>query len=132
MRDIRNDLKERLKSIKAERFRLETRFQELEGVEESVLEMLRLEEGNFRSSQADLFGQDQNGEKKELREFVEQVLKEQGTSSVIEIQKIATGRNFKILGKAPGQRIQGTLLALLKKEKVQSLGEGRWKYTGLK
>jgi len=134
MRDIRTDLTDRLKAIKHERETIENRLKELDHLEKTVGQMLRLEEVAYAKGQTNLFRQAANGKNSDLTEFVRKTmktLKKMGnTSTVLEISEIAITKKFPIPGARPGQRIQGTLLALKKKGEAKSIGDGQWEYCG--
>jgi len=96
MRDISTDLKDRLKAFERERGQIVARLQELDALEITVNEMLRLEEKIQTKGQANLFGR--NGDGPNTTSFVRTALSENAELSVPEILKIASDSEFLISG----------------------------------
>ena len=140
MRDIRNDLKERLESLSQERDGLEKQYQgrlrEFEGRESLLRQLLHQEDVRALGDQPSLFRKVREGqadkETSDLTRLILDMLADGQNWSLDRLKEAGEKRG--VLGgfESPGRSIHGALLSLKRQAKVQNIDQGVWRQSKMK
>ena len=132
MRDIRNDLAERLKDIEAERTRLLQRLDELTPTEQALQALLAEEEARWSRLQPPLFAvqsERTNGKKArtEVSQFLMNALADGKPKAVQALKESALKLGIAFGSKKPGRVIHMALLGMAQNGLVEMVTKGVWK-----
>ena len=124
MRDIRQDLKERLAALAAERSELDRR--------EEVLRRLLAEEETRSAREPSLFSHATASEQEaestsNSRTFVMEALSDRQEWSLDQLKDWARVLCVDFKGKSPGQSLHGTLVSMKRSGLVDQSGKGVWR-----
>jgi hypothetical protein len=127
MRDIRNDLRERLQAVGAERMELQAKLSALQGTESGLKALLRDEEERLARQSPSLFPPTESINGSGLRELVHKALQEKNRPADLEEIKNDIARTSYDFGdKKPGRAIHFALIGLSQTGVVNRLQDGRW------
>jgi hypothetical protein len=134
MRDLREDLRERLRAIAIERGALQNRLQYLDTLETQTKGILDYETARVRAEHAAdnpaLFPElDSLGEKEgsELSQFLRDILSDGNPRSLEDLKQAAHVRHFKFGDKNPGRVLHFALLGMSQNGLVEMVERGVWK-----
>lgn len=124
MRDIRQDLRDRLGALAAERGRLDRR--------EEVLRRLLAEEEERSAHEPSLFSHTTASEQEDeeangFRAFLVEALSDGQEWSLGRLKEWAAVKALNFNGKSPGQSLHGTLVSMKRSGLVDQAGKGRWR-----
>src|SRR5260370_29575501 len=125
MRDITQDLQDRLGALEAERNRLQKRITDLEEQRALLTALLQQERRRWSDSQEEL---PTGGHMRlELSEIIHDIMSD-GTSWLGKaVAGVAMKRGYQFGKSKPGRVIHSTLIGMQNKGQVKSLGEGKCK-----
>ena len=126
MKDIRQDLRERLDAIAAQRADLQLKIATLLASETGLKMLLRDEEERF-AREPRLFPDKVAVNGTSLRELIEKELRDKRRPMTVEDFKTEILRTTYNFGESkPGRAIQGALMGLKQNGVIDQLGEGQW------
>lgn len=125
MRDIREDLQDRLNAVETEYARLQKRISDLEGQKQMLSALLQEERRRWSDSTGE---EPSNGHRPlELSDLIRDIMSD-GTSWLGKgIASIAMQRGYQFGKSKPARVVHSTLIGMQHRLEVQSLGSGRWK-----
>lgn len=128
MRDIRQDLRERLAAIRARREALERTMSTLAAQEESYSKLLEEEESMWEQVNPPLFaGAEERAQGSPLSQVLLDTLKSKsGTASLEELKEAAVRRGVPFGGKRPGRVIHFAMLGMQQHKLVDRRTDGNW------
>jgi len=127
MRDIRNDLRERLESITADRRRLEAKLGDLKRAEDGVKALLSQEEEHFASLSSPLFPEVEATNCTGLAPLILVAMKKKNRPlDLQELKEELAKTSYNFGEKNPGRAIHFALVGLDQNGVVERLEDRRW------
>jgi len=129
MRDIREDLRQRLVSITLQRGQLQARLRWLDDAEAHVKGLLDYEKMQAQMDQQPLFSEEElptDTERSEVALFLRDVLADGRPRSLDELKKHAATRNIEFGEKNPGRVLHFALLGMAQSGIVEMVDKGVW------
>lgn len=128
MRDIRQDLRERLASVRAKRASLERAIDALSAQEASINKLLEEEEAMWDEVNPGLFaGAGERPQGTPLSQVLLETLRtKSGTASLEELKEAAVRCGVPFGGKQPGRVIHFAMLGMQQHKLVDRKTDGRW------
>ncbi|MBZ5580333.1 MAG: hypothetical protein LAP40_27575 [Acidobacteriia bacterium] len=129
MRDIREDLRQRLQSIALQRGELQARMEWLDKAEAHVRGLMEYEKYQVQTQQEPLFSQDQlpaEGERTAIAQFLREALADGRSRTLEELKKSAAVRDVNFEGKNPGRVLHFALLGMAQSGVVAMVNKGVW------
>jgi len=123
MRDIRQDLRERLMTVQNELLELRKRVTDLEDERRSLLSLSEAENRRWVTAENIIHSE----RIPTVREVIDELLNTGEEWSALTMAQVALKRGCDFEGSAPGRAVHGILLGMLKSGQVETLGEGRWR-----
>jgi hypothetical protein len=124
LRDIRQDLRERLASIKAARESMQDNLRQLTEQQATLEKLLEAEEALWQPVTPSLFPECEDGT---LRQVLIDTLKaKDGAASLEELKDAATERGVPFGRKQPGRVIHFAMLGMAQNRLVERTADGRW------
>jgi hypothetical protein len=127
MRDIRQDLRDRLKELDAS-------ISHLEATRRTLLELLESEEKRWTKSgdtavlpRGEPVPTPLSTPTPTLKEVIEEILDNGEIWSSMIMAQAAAKRGCDFRGSAPGRAVQAILLNMLRSGQVESVGDGKWR-----
>lgn len=130
MRDIRQDLRERLKAMEAETAALQKRLADLDQYCKRLQAVLDLEEARWAGKQPLLFEEhrdEKRGEHETLGTFLRRTMSDGQVWSLERLKEVAKRENINFRGKRPGSALHFALVALKNAGQVELEGRGLWR-----
>lgn len=133
MRDIREDLKERIRVLTLEQERLQKEIAELEGKKNLLGDLLHAEELRWCAVQPASIESPPGAPPaapvahRSLRELILDIMSDYDSWSGSMITRIACNRGFRFGASSPGRVVHYTLIGMAKIGWVEQLGQGRWR-----
>lgn len=129
MRDIREDLRQRLQAIALQRGELQARLGWLDKAEAHVLGLLEYEKYQAQRQQEPLFTDAElpaEEERTETAQFLREVLADGRPRTLEELKKAASDRGLNFEGKNPGRVLHFALLGMAQNGIVEMVSKGVW------
>jgi hypothetical protein len=130
MRDIRQDIRERLDKLESERLELKSQLEQLSR-RELTLKALLQEEDSRWSTQVDLFygtgGMLTNGDRTAYAKFLGQALANHEPATLDALKDLARQRGLDFEGKNPGRVLHFALLGMQQNGTVEMVESGVWR-----
>lgn len=128
MRDIREDLRQRLVKITAQRAELQTRMGWLDEMEAHIKAALEYERAQAEFDQASLvFDEPSNGEHSAIAQFIRDILSDLKGRTLDELKSAAQHRGLPFGEKNPGRVLHFTLVGMKQSGIVDRDTDGRWR-----
>jgi hypothetical protein len=129
MRDIREDLRQRLTRIGLQRAELQQRLAWLGDVQEHIKAALEYETRESDTDQSMLFSEfgEPEPDRSPLAQFLREVLSDLRPHTLEELKTAATARSLDFKGKNPGRVLHFALVGMAQSHLVESLGSGTWR-----
>lgn len=129
MRDIREDLRQRLMRIGIQRAELQQRLVWLGNVQEHIKAALEYEISEADTDQSTLFSDlgEPGSDRSPLAQFLREVLSDLRPHTLEELKTTATARALDFKGKNPGRVLHFALVGMAQSHLVESLGSGTWR-----
>ena len=134
MKNITDELCQRLATVQEERDRLSHRLEELQDVEKAIDLLIKNEESRTKTSQLPLLSvSNGNGKsivgKTDYSRFIFQVLADGKPRALKELVAIAKKENISFQKKSPGRVLHYTLVGLSRNNYTRKTGAGIWQLT---
>jgi hypothetical protein len=128
MRDIRQDLRERLGATRSKRELLKRQLASIDSQEQTLVTLLEAEEGMWQQLNPPLFeGTEEKPQSSPLSQVLLETLKtNSGTASLEELKKSAVERGVPFGDKQPGRVIHFAMLGMAQHKLVERKGDGSW------
>jgi len=131
VRDIRQDLRERLDAVAAEQDRLQKQVGDLEGQKKLLETLLQEEERRWPDSNPGVAVNGKNGHNtRDLSELILEIMSDGEDWYGSTVAAVAEKRGYHFGDAKPGRSTHFTLLGLAKNNRVESVGLGKWKLKG--
>lgn len=129
MRDIRDDLRQRLVRIGLQRAELQARFEWLGQVEGHIKAAIEYETSQAENDQSMLFSEPSVSDHSPLGQFVREALSDLKPRSLDELKNLAASRGLDFREKNPGRVLHFTLVGMAQNNLVERLASGDWRLT---
>jgi hypothetical protein len=127
MRDIRQDLRERLSSVRTKRESLQRELASVDAQESTISNLLEAEEALWSQVNPPLFEGTEEKPSSPLSQVLLETLKSQsGSASLEELKRSAVRRGVPFGGKQPGRVIHFAMLGMAQHKLVERKGDGSW------
>jgi hypothetical protein len=128
VRDITEDLRQRLSKIRIERGVLQSRLQWLDKVEASLADALEYERAGVDAGQAFLsFGVQPEEERTPIAQFLREALSDLRPRSLDDLKRAAEERGVAFGDKTPGRSLHFALVGMQQGGIVQRTEDGNWR-----
>jgi len=127
MRDIRDDLRQRLVKIGIQRGELQARLAWLGQMQEHIKAAIEYEAAQSENDQSTLFSETTESDRSPLAQFIRESLSDLRPRTLDELKVAATSRGLDFKGKNPGRVLHFALVGMAQSNLVESLGNGTWK-----
>lgn len=131
LRDLRDDLRQRLRGIEIERAALQGRIEFLEDTEQHLQASLKYEEMRVRSEEHNMtlpfLGTENEREGSALTMFVRDTLSDGRTWSLDELKGAAERAAISFDGKQPGRVLHFVLLGMSQNGGTEMVSKGMWR-----
>lgn len=129
MRDIREDLRQRLQSIAAQRGEMQARLQWLDQAETHIKGLLEYERIQAELNQEPLFAEPirPDEDRTEIAQFLRDALADGAPRSLDDLKKAAAVRSINFHEKIPGRVLHFALLGMAQGGVVEMVDKGVWK-----
>jgi hypothetical protein len=132
MRDIRQDLRERLNAVITQQTKHQEAIASLENQRQLLADLLKDEQVRWEQSgqsqrELDLDGHQNGHQALELPELVGDIMSTDEKWYASQSATVATKRGYNFGDRRPGRAVHFTLLGMARRGEVENVGFGRWK-----